>query len=443
MKVRCFFWGLCCRNILSLINFIFLLFIVSFLWLQLHVGSLKSQSLDQKLERKYNNVAVNIGKVGSALNSTVTSPPLVLEHVKQAIKKINTDQLIINSYKYGPLSSGNPVIVIQVHNRYQYLSALIRSLQQTKGIEKVLVIFSHDLFDREINQLIQKISFCKVTQIFYPHSIQLHPDTFPGQDPNDCPRDMKKEEALVKGCNNAHYPDRYGHFREASYTQAKHHWWWKMNYVFDGLEVTRNHTGPFLFLEEDHFVFPDILHVLNLMELKNKDCSTCNILCLGNYAKSFNFPAKGNQVEVTKWLSSKHNMGMVINRSLWTQIKMCAKDFCTFDDYNWDWTLQHVSFSCLPSPLNVMVTVSSRVLHIGECGVHHKGKDCSSERVVKRAESILSAARRYLFPTSLSLHQGLKRTLRVPKGNGGWGDIRDHKLCLQQADKNYTLISPR
>lgn len=44
-------------------------------------------------------------------------------------------------------------------------------------------------------------------------------------------------------CNNALYPDLYGHYREAKFTQTKHHWWWKANRVFNQLEVTRNHSG--------------------------------------------------------------------------------------------------------------------------------------------------------------------------------------------------------
>jgi hypothetical protein len=46
-------------------------------------------------------------------------------------------------------------------------------------------------------------------------------------------------------CNNALYPDLYGHYREAKFTQTKHHWWWKANRVFNQLEVTRNHTGMY------------------------------------------------------------------------------------------------------------------------------------------------------------------------------------------------------
>lgn len=51
--------------------------------------------------------------------------------------------------------------------------------------------------------------------------------------------------AIIRKCNNALYPDLYGHYREAKFTQTKHHWWWKANRVFDQLEVTRYHTGNY------------------------------------------------------------------------------------------------------------------------------------------------------------------------------------------------------
>lgn len=53
--------------------------------------------------------------------------------------------------------------------------------------------------------------------------------------------------AIIRKCNNALYPDLYGHYREAKFTQTKHHWWWKANRVFDQLDVTRYHTGQLHF----------------------------------------------------------------------------------------------------------------------------------------------------------------------------------------------------
>ena len=44
-------------------------------------------------------------------------------------------------------------------------------------------------------------------------------------------------------CTNAEFPDLYGHYREAKFTQTKHHWWWKANRIFEQLALTKHHTG--------------------------------------------------------------------------------------------------------------------------------------------------------------------------------------------------------
>lgn len=90
-------------------------------------------------------------------------------------------------------------------------------MAQAKDISKTLLIFSHDYYDEDINDLVQTIDFCKVLQvttiqlihfffrivanfpffdiqIFYPYSIQTHEHEFPGADPDDCPRDIKREQ---------------------------------------------------------------------------------------------------------------------------------------------------------------------------------------------------------------------------------------------------------
>ncbi|VDK68176.1 unnamed protein product [Cylicostephanus goldi] len=67
-------------------------------------------------------------------------------------------------------------------------------------------------------------------------------------------------------CQNYKHPDKYGNYRVAKLTQIKHHWWWKMNFVFDGIFDRYALTEPWvLLLEEDHFVAPDALHVLGMI----------------------------------------------------------------------------------------------------------------------------------------------------------------------------------
>ncbi|XP_058813561.1 alpha-1,6-mannosyl-glycoprotein 2-beta-N-acetylglucosaminyltransferase isoform X3 [Topomyia yanbarensis] len=362
-----------------------------------------------------------------------------ISEILRMIHRYNELQTILNEDIFGPLQNDSVIIVVQVHKRITYLRHLIVSLAQAKDISRTLLVFSHDHFDDDINDLVQSIDFCKVMQIFYPFSIQTHPNEFPGADPGDCPRDIKKEQALLRKCNNALHPDLYGHYREAKFTQTKHHWWWKSNRVFDQLEVTKYHTGLVVFLEEDHYVAEDFLYILELMQQKSHElCPKCNILSLGTYLKTFNYYTYNKKVEVTPWISSKHNMGMAFNRSTWHEITRCARHFCEYDDYNWDWSLQHVSQQCLKQKLHVMVVKGPRVFHIGECGVHHKKSNCESNQVISKVQQVLRVAHRsrQLYPKSISLMVAsvIKKT-KLRKGNGGWGDQRDHQLCF-----NITLI---
>ena len=55
-------------------------------------------------------------------------------------------------------------------------------------------ISSHDFWDEGINQLVNSVDFAKTMQIFYPFSIQTHPNEFPGESHNDCPRNAKKDQ---------------------------------------------------------------------------------------------------------------------------------------------------------------------------------------------------------------------------------------------------------
>lgn len=81
------------------------------------------------------------------------------------------------------------------------------------------------------------------------------------------------------------------------------------------------------------------------------------LLTLGSFDKSVNFGKFGNHVSIKKW---DRNMGLVIDRKIWHKIKTCAEKFCTFDDYNWDWTLQYISAKCLPVPLKTIAITQTR-----------------------------------------------------------------------------------
>lgn len=91
-----------------------------------------------------------------------------------------------------------------------------------------------------------------------------------------------------------------------------------------------------------------------------------NLIKICRFWRSDCLGTKPHQVDVTPWISSKHNMGFAYNRTTWESVVRCAQHFCSYDDYNWDWSLQHVSQQCLRNKLHAMVVKGPRVFHIGE-----------------------------------------------------------------------------
>lgn len=326
------------------------------------------------------------------------------------------------------------LITIQVHNRISYLRRLVESLRASRDISTALLIISHDIYDDALNAVIQTIDFCMVVQIFYPYSIQTHPNRFPGSDPRDCPRDLSRIDAESKRCLNYKHPDLYGHFREAKYTQMKHHWWWKLNFIFDQLRVTKSHHGYLILLEEDYFMAKDFVHVFRLVQdWKTKSCISCNILSLGTHFEEVNENTY-NVVDVNPWVTNVHNMGMAFNRSTWNAIKRCATHFCNYDEYNYDFSLQNINRNCLKDKLIVAGITGPRVYHVGQCGVHHNTGNCNDDDNIREVKEKLMLAEQesLLFPTSLV--PGLAfvhRALPYEMPNGGWGDQRDRNLCLK------------
>ncbi|XP_033212703.1 alpha-1,6-mannosyl-glycoprotein 2-beta-N-acetylglucosaminyltransferase-like isoform X1 [Belonocnema kinseyi] len=448
----------CLTRTLALVLF------VTFFWFQIYVINLTIRDWPRKtsinetyfsqipqefhrLLKKRHNATATTNATSRSLTDTEIS------EIRRNIDKINSEQRVYNEETFGPVFPDTTVIVVQVHTRFVYLAHLIASLAQAKDIEQSLLIFSHDFWDPDINYLVQSIDFCRVMQIFYPYSIQTHPRTFPGEDPRDCPRNITQKQALLLKCKNAEHPDLYGHYREAKYTQTKHHWWWKANRVFDQLKVTRNQDGMVLFLEEDHYVAEDFLHVLRLMKRTCEySCERCNVLTLGTHLTTYDSYSEFNhKVEVTSWIT---NMGLAFNRETWSKIKKCAKIFCSYDDYNWDYSLQRVARNCLPprkgsgivprsdSGLIAMMMLANRVFHVGECGIHQHKENCESTAVIAKVQNVLKSVQNHLYPTQLTLtFTGTTQELILGKANGGWGDLRDQELCWN-ITLNPDLILP-
>lgn len=103
-----------------------------------------------------------------------------LTQIKLEIDRVNREQFIHNLHKFGlKLKTDSVVMVIQVHDRAQYLQILVDSLRKVKKIEETLVIFSHDVYSEALNKIVQSIDFCPVS--IWPNfffQIQWHCKSF-------------------------------------------------------------------------------------------------------------------------------------------------------------------------------------------------------------------------------------------------------------------------
>ena len=105
--------------------------------------------------------ATTTGKPLPSEESVSESPPGP-EQLRKLVESINFKEMVLNADKFASLRDEDVVFIVQVHRRLHYLQYLIDSLRGAAGIDKVLVIFSHDYMDGEINKLVQSIDFCKV-----------------------------------------------------------------------------------------------------------------------------------------------------------------------------------------------------------------------------------------------------------------------------------------
>lgn len=219
------------------------------------------------------------------------------------------------------ISDSTIVIVVMVHSRHEYFKNFLDSLRDVKDIGKHILIISQDYISNELENLISTIDFVVYAQIFCPASTQLNEGKFPG-------------DIECTGINPSN--GKKICVRNGAFPAPKHHWWWKGNYVFDGIPQLKAFNGYVLMLEEDYIVLPDLLHVIPVSAKAGYElCPTCSLMIIGAHSSSIDYSVTSS----VNARNHKENIGMVMNRRFWTKLKACKKDFCEYDDYNWDWTL--------------------------------------------------------------------------------------------------------
>ncbi|KAJ3695626.1 hypothetical protein LUZ60_001003 [Juncus effusus] len=332
-----------------------------------------------------------------------------------------------NTHLFPSLSKDHIKIVLYVHNRPKYLKIVVDSLSQVEGISETLLIVSHDGYFPEMDRIIQEIKFCQVKQIFAPYSPHLYTNIFPGVSPGDC---KEKENPSEKNCKGN--TDQYGNHRSPKIVSLKHHWWWMMNTIWDGLSETRNFNGHILFIEEDHFILPNAYkNIQVLTELKPKKCPECYA---ANLAPSdVNSRGEGWDLLIAEKMG---NIGYSFNRTVWRKIHAKAKEFCNFDDYNWDITMWATVYPSFKTPVFTLRGSRSSAIHFGKCGLHQGQKSnavCVDEGELKfrieESDKVCNVKKEWgvhFFRKQSGYQAGFK-------GWGGWGDERDRQLCFNFA----------
>ena len=89
--------------------------------------------------------------------------PDSLQLLHQRLRTLNHKQRVLNTDKFPPLSNDGLVLIVQVHKRENYLKQLFESLKKAEGIEKVLLVISHDYYYDDMNDVVASVDFCRVS----------------------------------------------------------------------------------------------------------------------------------------------------------------------------------------------------------------------------------------------------------------------------------------
>lgn len=326
------------------------------------------------------------------------------------IEMMNYEREVQMAWRYGPVRSDTNMVVVQVHRDLERLQFLIMSLEQVRNIQSVLLVFSHSYYNDVINKLVSSIKFCRFMQIFYPYSVQLYPNKFPGVDPDDCLHNNNKV-----GCSN----------RDGRLTEHKHHWWWKAFFIFNELDWSANYKGTVIFLEENNYVLPDLLYMLRYTTRSKKYLQGIRVMSFGRpYAKDLDY----DLLSVSAW-RPPYDKGLAFNRTVWQKISFASWYYCTYDDLSWSYSLLNV-FSQLPGGHAEMVaTMAPRVLSTsvfpsGRAAFEHISLWLGDAKMFPlKIKAVM------LYGDNGRVDNGMRHEMPPPWGNGGWSDLRDHLLC--------------
>jgi hypothetical protein len=240
---------------------------------------------------------------------------LPIPELKPITSQISVSDIEVSSKPY---TSGQFVIppVYMVYKRADYLEDAIDSLRKSDfPRHQVPIVISHDGHIEAMTDFVESIkSEFRVIQLFHPHACSEHPNTFPGNDPS---------------LNKNYGGDTYGNPRDGKITCCKHHFTWMMNQVFQMEELKDAHG--FFFMEEDYVVAPTVYETIqNGLEYIQDKPKYFGLTLDPTDGFSFKAPPHRG------WIEKRFVTGpMVLMRGMFEKIKVNAKAYCEFDEYNW------------------------------------------------------------------------------------------------------------
>jgi hypothetical protein len=304
--------------------------------------------------------------------------------------------------------------VFMVYKRVDYLKEVIESLRQSDYPRDSLpIIISHDGHIEEMVSYVESIkSEFNVIQLFHPHACSEHLSTFPGDDPR---------------LNQDYQGDTYGNPREGKVTCCKHHFTWMINTVFD-LQETKDADG-FIFLEEDYKVAPTVYETISngftFIDKSNMRDHYFGITLDPTEGYAYKLPfMRGHS-----WMEKRFVTGpMVMRRDMFGIIKAHAQEYCTYDDYNWDWSIVRL-MQLHYLPHHILVPGKIQAAHIGlEGGLHSDAISQQKHDMMMRYRNNLPEFHEEVGKPFESILNSLQRD---QKPFGGWGHPADHEHCLK------------
>ena len=89
--------------------------------------------------------------------------PDSIQILRDRLVRANEEQRVLNADCFPELAPDGVILVVQVHRREGYLQQLFNSMRKVRGIEKVLLVISHDYFYDDIMKLVKTVDFCRVS----------------------------------------------------------------------------------------------------------------------------------------------------------------------------------------------------------------------------------------------------------------------------------------